>query len=146
MFMAPLLRDSQRANGLKVKVTLRLTVSQSVNLGFEPHLGLMTRYLLLSWQLRFCFLWGALSDERPGLSFICCWPLPAQSFLGPSPWELATILYCLRIEISLFVTSYDWQGHGEGIRPRLHTGFYFLRSLNLAAFKVATVQVTRLPL
>jgi hypothetical protein len=30
----------------------------------------MTRYLLLSWQLRFCFLWGALSDERPGLSFI----------------------------------------------------------------------------
>jgi hypothetical protein len=31
----------------KVKVTLRLTVSQSVNLGVEPHLGLMTRYLLL---------------------------------------------------------------------------------------------------
>jgi hypothetical protein len=32
---------------LKVKVTLRLTVSQSVSLGVEPHLGLMTRYLLL---------------------------------------------------------------------------------------------------
>jgi hypothetical protein len=31
----------------KVKVTLRLTVSQSVSLGVEPHLGLMTRYLLL---------------------------------------------------------------------------------------------------
>jgi hypothetical protein len=31
----------------KVKVTLRLTVSQSVILGVEPHLGLMTRYLLL---------------------------------------------------------------------------------------------------
>jgi hypothetical protein len=30
----------------KVKVTLRLTVSQSVSLGVEPHLGLMTRYLL----------------------------------------------------------------------------------------------------
>jgi hypothetical protein len=26
---------------------LRLTVGQSVNLGVEPHLGLMTRYLLL---------------------------------------------------------------------------------------------------
>jgi hypothetical protein len=31
----------------KVKVTLRLTVGQSVSLCFEPHLGLMTRYLLL---------------------------------------------------------------------------------------------------
>jgi hypothetical protein len=32
---------------VKVKVTFRLTVSQSVSLGFETHLGLMTRYLLL---------------------------------------------------------------------------------------------------
>jgi hypothetical protein len=32
---------------VKVKVTLRLMVSQSVSLGVEPHLGLMTRYLLL---------------------------------------------------------------------------------------------------
>jgi hypothetical protein len=32
---------------VKVKVTLRLTVSQPVSLGVESHLGLMTRYLLL---------------------------------------------------------------------------------------------------
>jgi hypothetical protein len=31
---------------LKVKVTLRLTVSQSVSLGVEPHLGLMTYSVL----------------------------------------------------------------------------------------------------
>jgi hypothetical protein len=31
----------------QVKVTLRLTVSQSVSLGVEPHMGLMVRYLLL---------------------------------------------------------------------------------------------------
>jgi hypothetical protein len=31
----------------EVKVTLRLTVNQSVCLGVEPHLRLMTRYLLL---------------------------------------------------------------------------------------------------
>jgi hypothetical protein len=30
-----------------IQVTLRLTVSQSVSLGVEPHLGLMTRYILL---------------------------------------------------------------------------------------------------
>jgi hypothetical protein len=54
---------------IKVKVTLRLTVSQSVSLGVEPYLGLMTRYLLLfdSYGL---FLWGALSDERTGLYFV----------------------------------------------------------------------------
>jgi hypothetical protein len=32
---------------VKAKVTLRLTVSQSLNLGVETHLGLMIRYLLL---------------------------------------------------------------------------------------------------
>jgi hypothetical protein len=32
---------------VKVNVTLRLTVSQSVSLGVEPHLGLMITYLLL---------------------------------------------------------------------------------------------------
>jgi hypothetical protein len=32
---------------VKVKVTLRVTVSQSVSLDVEPHLRLMTRYLLL---------------------------------------------------------------------------------------------------
>jgi hypothetical protein len=40
--------DYDRLSGVKVKVkvTLRLTVGQSVSLGVEPHLGLMTRYLL----------------------------------------------------------------------------------------------------
>jgi hypothetical protein len=56
---------------VKVKVTLRLTVSQPVSLGVEPHLGLMTRYLAITvWQLQSLFLWGALSDERTGLSFV----------------------------------------------------------------------------
>jgi hypothetical protein len=35
---------------------------------------------------------------------------------------LATIFYCLTFETSLFVASCDSQGHGGGIRPRLHTG------------------------
>jgi hypothetical protein len=54
---------------LKSKVTLRLTVSQSVSLGVEPHLRLMTRYLLLFDSYGLVF-WGALSDERTGLSFV----------------------------------------------------------------------------
>jgi hypothetical protein len=36
---------------------------------------------------------------------------------------LETIFYCLRFETSLFVASYDSQGHGGGIRS-LHTGHF----------------------
>jgi hypothetical protein len=54
---------------VRVRVTLRLTVSQSVCLGVEPRLGLMSSYLI---QLKITVLsiWGALSDERSGLSGI----------------------------------------------------------------------------
>jgi hypothetical protein len=54
-----------------VKVTLRLTVSQSVSLGVEPHLGLMTRYLLLFDS--YCVvlsLYNILSDVRMALPFV----------------------------------------------------------------------------
>jgi hypothetical protein len=44
---------------VKVKVTLRLTVSQSVCLGVEPHLGPTTRYLLL------CGSYGLVLVGRP---------------------------------------------------------------------------------
>jgi hypothetical protein len=36
--------------------------------------------------------------------------------------EHLAIFYCLRFETSLFVASYDSQGHGGGIRPRHRTG------------------------
>jgi hypothetical protein len=42
--------------------------------------------------------------------------------LGSSPVSLVSVFYCLRFETSLFVASYDSQGHGGGIRPSLHTG------------------------
>jgi hypothetical protein len=53
----------------RVRVTLRLTVSQSVCLGVEPRLGLMTRYLF-TLKVTVLSIWGALSDERSGLSFV----------------------------------------------------------------------------
>jgi hypothetical protein len=53
---------------------------------------------------------------------ICYWPSPAHSFLGPSLFGLVTIFYCFRFETSLFVASYESQGHGGGIRTHLHTG------------------------
>jgi hypothetical protein len=50
---------------VKVKDTLRLTVGQSVSLGVEPQHDI---YYCLT--VTVLYLWGALSDERTGLSFI----------------------------------------------------------------------------
>jgi hypothetical protein len=79
----------------------------------------MTRYLLLFDSYGLVFVGRPLWREDGSVFCICCWPLPAQCFLGPSPLGLATIFYCLRFETSLFVASYDSQCHGGGIRSRL---------------------------
>jgi hypothetical protein len=50
-------------------VTVRLTVGQSVSLGVEPNLGPLTRDIFFL-KLQSCLIWGALSDERSGLSFV----------------------------------------------------------------------------
>jgi hypothetical protein len=93
------LRDSRNPSfgivdlSVKVKVALRLTISQSLCLGVEHTLGLVTRYYFLS--KGFCLkvavlaLWGAHSDERTGLQFA------VQSLSGPGRTEPETILYCL---------------------------------------------------
>jgi hypothetical protein len=93
------------------------SVSQSVSLGVEPCLGLMTRYLLLFDSNGLVYVGRPLWREDGSVFCISCWPLSAQSFSGPSPLGLATIFYCLRFDTSLFVASYDSQGHGGGIRP-----------------------------
>jgi hypothetical protein len=56
---------------VKVKATLRLAVGQSVCLGVEPALGLVTRYFYCL-KVAVLSLWGALSDERSSLSFQFC--------------------------------------------------------------------------
>jgi hypothetical protein len=98
----------------KVKVTLRLMVSQSVSLCIEPYLGLMTRYLFLFHSYGLVPVGRSLWREDGSAFCICCWPLQAQSFSVPSPLELATIFYCLRFKTFLFVASYNSQGHGGG--------------------------------
>jgi hypothetical protein len=57
----------------QVQVTLRLTVSQSVCLGVEPWLGLMTYFFFCSfhtWKLLSYPFGAPLSDERLGLLFV----------------------------------------------------------------------------
>jgi hypothetical protein len=71
---------------VRVKVTLRLTVSQSVSLGVEPQ----DIYCCLT--VRVLFLWSALSDERTGLSFVyaagpCQFSLSRVQVLGTQIWD-----------------------------------------------------------
>jgi hypothetical protein len=54
---------------VKVKVTLRLTVSQSVSLGVETHMGLMTRYLLLLFD-SYALVCGTRSLTRGRVSLL----------------------------------------------------------------------------
>jgi hypothetical protein len=77
------------------------------------------------------FVGRPLWREEGSVFCICCWFSPAQSFSGPSPLDLATIFYCLSFATSLFVASYDSQGHGGGIPPRLHTGICSYLCLHL---------------
>jgi hypothetical protein len=124
-----------------VKVTLRLTVSQSVSLGVKLHLGLMTTYLLLfdNYGYRLC---GAPSLTRGRVCLLYMLLAVASAVsVGPSPLGLATIFYSLRFETSLFVASYDSQGHGGGIRPRFHTGVA-LPTSGLALYSRRTDQRT----
>jgi hypothetical protein len=53
---------------VRVRVTLQLTVSQSVRPGVEPDLGLLTRDIILFffWKVTVLSFGGALSDERSG--------------------------------------------------------------------------------
>jgi hypothetical protein len=67
-------------------------------------------------------MWGALSEERTGLSFaISAGPRQRSHSQDPSPVGLVTIFYCLRSETSLSVAFYNSQSYGGGIRPRLRT-------------------------
>jgi hypothetical protein len=63
---------------ISVKVTLPLTVIQSVSYGVQP-LGPMTRYLLRFdiYVLFFCVGGRPLWQEDGSVFCICCWPSPA---------------------------------------------------------------------
>jgi hypothetical protein len=67
-------------------------------------------------------MWGVLFDERTGLSFTAAaGPRQRINFGSEFRWTRDHILLPL-IRDFLFVASYDSQGYGGGIRPRLHTG------------------------
>jgi hypothetical protein len=84
----------------------------------------------------------ALSDETTDLSFtISAGASQRSHFLFWVPWDSRpyfTVSY-LR---PLFVASYDSQGYGGGIRPRLHTGDCFSFGILLTYIDAARTRIT----
>jgi hypothetical protein len=69
------------SNGANVFISQSQSQSQSQSHiatdGFEPHLGLMTRYLLLFDNYGLGFVGRPLWQEDGSVFNICCWPSPA---------------------------------------------------------------------
>jgi hypothetical protein len=72
-----------------VKVILRPTVSRPVCLGTKHPFGAYDQIFITCVIVTVLFFWGALSDERSGLSFVCAaGPCQRSLSLVQVPWNL----------------------------------------------------------
>jgi hypothetical protein len=128
--------------GLTDLVTVT-TDGQSI-LMLSPHMEPKTRFLLLTDWSGFDEVGRPLWREGGYIVYNCSWPSNSAFVLGsesrgthdqirdsPNLEDQAPIFISPRNKLarlypqapgSLFIASYDSQGYGGGIRPRLHTG------------------------
>jgi hypothetical protein len=88
--------------------------------------ALTTRYLLLIYYGLLC---AAPSLTRGRVCLLYMLPALASTVLGSEYPRDRDHTYCLGFETSPFVASFDSQGHGGGIRPRLQAGEVLSRLL-----------------
>jgi hypothetical protein len=105
--------SAQSPESLSLSFMLRPTVSRTVCLGINHPFGAYDQIFITCMTIAVFFSCGAPSLTRGRV-----WLLYMLLALASAIF-LATIFYCLTFETSLFVASYDSQGHGGGIRSRL---------------------------
>jgi hypothetical protein len=107
----------------KFKVILRPTVSRSVCLGIKHPSGAYDQIFVTVRHLRVCSC-GALSLTRGRVCRLqLLLALASAVIIGSESLGTRNHILLSQIREFFFVASYDSQGHGRGIRPRLHTGW-----------------------
>jgi hypothetical protein len=77
-----------RMNWVELSFMLRPTVSRPVSLGIKHPFGAYDQIFVTCVTVTVLILWGALSDERTGLSFIyAAGPCPRSLSLVRVPWD-----------------------------------------------------------
>jgi hypothetical protein len=105
----------------RVKVTFRLTVSQSVSKSWcQATSGAHDQIFLTLWQLQPCFCGAPFVTRRRICLLYMLLSLAGAFFLGSESVGTRDHIFLSQIWDFPFVASYDSQGYGGGIRPRLH--------------------------
>jgi hypothetical protein len=113
---------------LSLSLMLRQTVSRPVCLGAKHPFGAYDQIFITCVTVTVLFLWGALTDARSGLSFVYAAGSCQRSLSRVRiSWDLGPYFTVSHLRLPFSSPSYDSQGHGGGIRPRLHTGIELLK-------------------
>jgi hypothetical protein len=112
----------EREHILIVSLILRPTVSRPVCLEIKHPSGAYDQILITVRHLRVCWC-GAFSLMRGRICRLqLLLDLASSGIVGSESLGTRDHILLSQIRDFLFVASYDSQGHGGGIRPRLHTG------------------------